>query len=171
MQPFFFCFPFLPLAIHRSVLTAGRGCLVPAGAPGDVELLSEGDGGIIVGDEARRGAVGAGEGDAVVDVEDAVSAARREDVAGRRDLVRLGVHLALLPDAAARDRRLRGRRRAGVLAEVVGAVEVARDALLELRVAVVRALDNGELEATGVLDTAVSSVLVVPGTRRGRLTE
>lgn len=122
-----------------------------ARAPGNVDLLSESDGGIVVGDEAAGGRVGAGEGDAVVDVEDAVGAAGREDVAGRRDLVGLGVHLALLPDAAAGDRGLRRGRRRRVLAEVVRAVEVARDALLELGVAVVGALEDRELEAAGVL--------------------
>lgn len=120
-------------------------------APRKVNLLGEGNGGVVVGDEAAGGGVGAGEGDAVVDVEDAVGAAGREDVAGRGDLVGLGVDLALLPDAAARDGRLRGRRGRSVLAEVVGAVEVAGDASLELGVAVVGALQDGELEAAGVL--------------------
>jgi len=125
--------------------------LVLARAPGDVDLLGEGDGGIVVGDEAAGGGDRAGEGDAVVDVEDAGGAAGREDVAGRGDLVGLGVHLAVGPDAAARDGRLGGGGRLRVLAEVVGAVEVARHALVELGVAVVGALEDGELEAAGVL--------------------
>lgn len=141
----------------RSKIVGARGGqppaarLVLAAAPRDVELLGEGKGGVVVGDLADGGAVGAGEGDAVVDVEDAIGAARREDVAGGRDDVRLCVHLALGPDAATLDRRLRRRRRLGILAEVVGAVEVARHTLLEQRVAVVRALEDRELEAAGVL--------------------
>lgn len=146
--------------------TSGRVRLVLARAPGDVDLLGEGDGGIVVGDETAGGGDRAGEGDAVVDVEDAVGAARREDVAGRGDLVGLGVHLAVGPDAAARDGRLGGGGRLGVLAEVVGAVEVASHALVELGVAVVGALEDGELEAAGVLFCAVS-VIVLLRTKMG----
>lgn len=122
-----------------------------AGAPGDVDLLGEGNGGVVVGDLADGSAVAAGEGDAVVDVEDAAGAAGRVDVAGGGDAVGLGVDLARLPDAAACDGGLGGGGGAGVLAEVVGAVKGAGDALLELSVAVVGGLDNGELEAAGVL--------------------
>ena len=119
--------------------------------PGDVDLLGEGDGGIVVGDEAAGRGVGAGQGDAVVDVEDAGGAARRVDDAGSGDLVVLGVHLAIGPDAAAGDRGLSRRRGLRVLAEVVGAVE------------------HGELEAAGVLrrgrkvSTAASCVVVLLG--------
>src|SRR4029434_2169947 len=116
------------------------------------DLLGEGDGGVVVGDEAAGAGVGAGQGDAVVDVEDAGGAARREDVAGGGDLVVLGVDLAVGPDAAAGDGGLRGGGGLRVLAEVVGAVEVARHALVELRVAVVGAVEHRELEAAGVLE-------------------
>lgn len=142
--------------------------LVLARAPGDVDLLGEGDGGIVVGDETAGGGDRAGEGDAVVDVEDAVGAARREDVAGRGDLVGLGVHLAVGPDAAARDGRLGGGGRLRVLAEVVGAVEVASHALVELGVAVVGALEDGELEAAGVLFCAVSVIVLLRPRWRAR---
>lgn len=127
------------------------GAHLGARAPGNVDLLGQGVGGIVVRDHAEGGRVGAGEGDAVVDVEDAIGAARREDVAGSRDLVRLGVHLAVRPEATAGDGRLCRGGGGRVLAEVVGAVEGAGHTLLELGVAVVCALENGELEAAGVL--------------------
>lgn len=137
--------------------------------PGDVDLLGEGDGGIVVGDEAAGRGVGAGQGDAVVDVEDAGGAARRVDDAGSGDLVVLGVHLAIGPDAAAGDRGLSRRRGLRVLAEVVGAVEVAGDASVQLGIAVVGAVEHGELEAAGVLkrgrkvSTAAFCVVVLFG--------
>lgn len=131
------------------------GHLFLAGLPGQVDLLGEGDGGIVVGELADGAAVGAGEGDAVVDVEDAVGAAGGVDVAGGRDGVGLGVDLALGPDAASADGGLGGGRVAGRLAEVVGRVEGARHARVELGVAVVRAVDDGELEAAGVLEVQV----------------
>lgn len=130
---------------------APRSHLLAAREPSNVELLGEGEGGVVVGDDAAGRGVGAGERDAVVDVEDALGAARRVDVAGTGDLVALGVDLALLPDAATLDRGLGGGGGSSVLAEVVGAVEVAGDALLELSVAVVGRLKDGELEATRVL--------------------
>lgn len=129
--------------------------LLIARSPAEVDLLGEGDGGIIVGDLAAGRAVGAREGNAVVDVEDAVGAAWREDEAGGGDLVVLGVDLAGLPGGATLDGCLGSGGRRGVLAEVVRAVEGAGHALLELRIAVVRALDDGELEATGVPEVQV----------------
>jgi hypothetical protein len=132
-----------------------QGNLVLAGLPGEVDLLGEGDGGVIISDLAEGGGVGAGEGDAVVDVEDAVGATGRVDVARGRDGVGLGVDLAVGPDAAARDGGL-GRGGGGrALAEVVGAIEGARDARVQLRVAVVGAVDHGELEPTRVLEVQV----------------
>jgi hypothetical protein len=120
-----------------------------------VDLLSEGDGGIVVGDLAGLGGVAGGEGNAVVDVEDAAGAAGRVDVAGGRDAVGLGVDLAVLPQAAAGDHGLgRGRGR-GVLREVVGRVERPGDGRVELGIAVVGAVDNGELEAARVLEVQV----------------
>ena len=150
---------------HHDVPPGARGLLpVPppcknhlflACLPGEVDLLSEGDGGIVVGELANGGAVGAGEGDTVVDVEDAVGAARGVDVAGGGDGVGLGVDLALGPDAASADGGLGRGGVAGRLAEVVGRVEGAGHAALELSVAVVRAVDDGELEAAGVLEVQV----------------
>lgn len=69
--------------------------------PGDVELLGESDGGIVVGELARRLCVLGGERDAVVDVEDAVAAAGGPDGGGGLDAVLLGVDLAVLELAAA----------------------------------------------------------------------
>lgn len=117
-----------------------------------MDLLGKGNSGVVVGDLADGGAVAAGERDAVVDVEDAVGAAGRVDVARGRDLVVLGVDLAVGPDAAARDRGPGRGGGAGVLGEVVGAVEGARDAGIQLRVAVVGAVDDGELEAARVAE-------------------
>lgn len=150
-------------ALYRPFNLWSRSLL--AGSPVDVDLLGESNGGIIVGDLADGGAVGAGERNAVVDVEDAVGAAGREDVARGGDLVRLGVHLALRPDAAARDGRLRGRGCRSVLAEVVRAIEGSGDALVQLGIAVVRALDNGELEPAGVLQDGLSALRSVAGER------
>lgn len=142
--------------------------LLGAGAPEELEVLRELERGIVVGELAAGVLVGRGERQAVVDVEDALGAARRPDVAGGGDLVDLGVDLAVSPDSAARDGRLRGGGGRSILAEVVGAEEGARDALVELRVAVVRALDSGELEARGVLPAVGVSIrlLAKSGTRR-----
>ena len=120
-----------------------------------MDLLGEGDGGIVVGELAEGAAVGAGEGDAVVDVEDARGAAGAVDVAGSRDLVGLGVDLALGPDTAPGDGGLGGCGVSGGLGEVVGRVEGACHAGLELRVAVVGAVHHGELEPTRVLEVQV----------------
>lgn len=132
------------------------GNLLAAGLPGEVDLLGESDSGIVISDLADGAGVGAGERDAVVDVEDTVGAAWRVDVAGSGHLVGLGVDLALGPDAAAADGGLRGGGVRGCLREVVGAEEGAGHAGLEEGVAVVRALEDGELEATGVLCISVS---------------
>lgn len=149
--------PLLPL-VEASRL------LLLALPPAEVELLSKGDGGIIIGDLSAGRAVGAREGDAVVDVEDAVGAARGPDVAGRGDLVVLGVDLALGPDTATLDRGLRGRGGLSVLAEVVGAVEGSSDTGLELSIAVVGAIDEGKLETAGIPEAQVK--LAVPGLER-----
>jgi len=141
-------------------VTAKR--LLPASTPVDVELVLDLDGGIVVGDLAASLVVGAGEGNAIVDVEDTVTAAWRPDVAGSGDLILLGVHLTLGPDAAARDGRLRRGGGRGVLAEVVRAVEGARDARLELCVAVVCALDNGKLVATGISEVQMQLAVLSP---------
>lgn len=128
---------------------------LPAPRPGQVDLLGKGNSGVVVGNLADGGAVAAGERDAVVDIEDAVGAAGRVDVARGRDLVVLGVDLAVGPDAAARDRGPGRGGGAGVLGEVVGAVEGARDTSVQLRVAVVGAVDDGELEAARVAEVQV----------------
>lgn len=127
-----------------------------------MDLLGESDGGVVVGQDTGGLGVAAGERNAVVDVEDAVGAARRVDVAGGRDVVDLGVDLALLPDAASGDGGLRCRGRTGVLAEVVGGVEGSGDAGVELSIAVVGAVNDGELEATGVLEVQVELAVLGP---------
>jgi hypothetical protein len=140
-------------------------CLLLAHLPGQMDLLREGHGSIIVRDLTRGRAVGARERDPVVDVEDAVGPARAEDVAGRRHGVDLGVHLAGRPLATAADAGARGCGRRGILAEVVGTVEGAQDARFELRVAVVRAVYHGELESSGVLEVQVQLAVARLGGR------
>jgi hypothetical protein len=78
-----------------SASTSGRALL-----PRHMQLLGEGDGGIVVAELAGLGALLVGERDTVVDVEDAVGAAGRPD--GRRglDAVLLGVDLPVLEGAA-----------------------------------------------------------------------
>lgn len=68
-----------------------------------MELVGEGDGGIVVGQLAAGLGVAARERDAVVNVEDAVGAAGGPDGGGRLDLVVLGVDLALREVGAALD--------------------------------------------------------------------
>jgi len=119
-----------------------------ARVPDNVDLLRQGDGRIVVRDHARGAAVGAGQGDAVVDVEDGVAAlAARARVVGGRKVRLLGVDLAVGPNAAARDGGGAGGRVGRVSAEVVGRVEGARDALVELGEAVIGAVGDGEAEA------------------------
>lgn len=72
--------------------------------PADVHLLSKGDSGVVVRDLTRGGRVARRQRNAVVDVEDSTSATRRPDDRGRRNLVLLGVHLAVGPKPAAVDR-------------------------------------------------------------------
>lgn len=57
----------------------------------------------------------------------------------------------------------------GVLGKVVGRVESTSDTSLELRVAVVRGLDDGELETAGVLEVQVQLAVLglVSGARAG----
>ena len=71
------------------------------GLPRDVNLLGEGDGGIVVGQFAVGAGVARRERDAVVDVEQAVGAAGRPDDGRGLDLVVLGVDLAIGERAAA----------------------------------------------------------------------
>lgn len=144
----------------EELAAAAAAALVLAGLPGKVDLLGEGDGGIIISDLADGAAVGAGEGDAVVDVEDAVGAAGGVDVAGRGDGVGFGVDLAAGPDAATLDRGLGGGGARRALGEEVGAEEGARNAGLEVGVAVVGAVDDGELEAARVLEAQVQRAVL-----------
>lgn len=140
--------------------------LLLAGAPVEVELVLDLDGGIVVGDLTRclAGAVAGAEDDAVVDVEDSSATAGRPDVAGSGHLVLLGVNVTVGPDAAADDRGRCCRGGRSVLAEEVGAGELAGDALVELCPAVVDAAEDGELVATGVLEVQVQlAVLVAVG--------
>lgn len=47
--------------------------------PVDVNLLGKCDGSIVIGDRAKRSGVAAGQGNAVVDIEETRSTARRPD--------------------------------------------------------------------------------------------
>lgn len=58
-----------------------------------MDLLCEGDGGIVVRDGARGGGVGAGQSNTVVDVEDAGGTARRPDNSSGGNQILLGVDL------------------------------------------------------------------------------
>ena len=142
-----------------------KGSSFLARLPRQVDLLRERDRGVVVGDLAGSGAVGGGQGDAVVDVEDAVGAAGAKDVAGGGDLVLLGVDGAAEPLAAALDARLRRRRRRRVLAEVVRRVERPRHAPVQLRVPVVRAVHHRELEPPRVLEVQVQLAVLGLGRR------
>jgi hypothetical protein len=86
-------------AVSASTATAGRALL-----PCDMELLREGDGRIIVGQFATRARILASKRNAVVDVEDAVAAARGPDGGSGLDAVLLGVDLAVREGAAASER-------------------------------------------------------------------
>jgi hypothetical protein len=126
-----------------------------AGPPLHVELLGQCDGGIVVGNGAKGARVGGSQTDAVVDVEDAVGAARRPDDAGSGDLVLLGVDLAGLPNAATVDADTSSGGGSSILTEVVGTEEVTLGALLEDGIAVIGGLKDGELEAAGVAEVEV----------------
>lgn len=116
-----------------------------------MDLVCKGNSSIIICQHARGIAISACEGDTVVDVQDrGPAAAPRPNVLLARHQILLGVHLAVGPDAAAIDGRLRGGRVGSVLAEVVGRVESARHASVELGETVVYAVDDGEAEAAGV---------------------
>lgn len=154
---------FTEVSTHHPLVKILRGRLFLTSTPVEVDLLSESDRGVIIADGARSGAVCAGERNTVVDVENAARATGGVDVAGSWDLVGLGVDLALGPDTATGDGCLCGGRGRRVLAEVVGAVKGTSDALVELSISVICALDNGELEATGILRAAVVSNLQVCG--------
>lgn len=83
------------------VITVSRAAGGRALLPGNVELLGEGNGGIVVGQLAGSIGVLAGQRNAVVDVEDAGGAAGRPDGGGGLDGVLLGVYLAVGEGAAA----------------------------------------------------------------------
>lgn len=112
--------------------------------PSNMDLLAHIDGSIVISELAKGVGVGGGQRDAVVDVEDLGLAAFALDVVGRRHHVLLGIDLALGPEPAARDGRLRGAGLGRVGAEVVLAEEGARDACFELGVPVVGAVDDCE---------------------------
>lgn len=135
---------------------------VSAGNPVEVNLLSESDGGIVISDLARGGAVGAGQGDTVVDIKNTVSAARGIDVGRSRDGIGLGIDLTLLPDATSGDDGLSGGGGRRILREVVRREEGAGDVSVELGVTMVGTVDDSELEAARVVETqmelAVQSV-------------
>lgn len=109
-----------------------------------MHLLAYVDGSIIISELAKGIAVGGGERDTVIDVEDLGLAAFALDVVGSGDHVLLGVDLAVGPEPAAGDGGLGGAGLGSVRAEVVLAEEGSRDARLELRVAVVGAVDDCE---------------------------
>lgn len=77
-----------------------------------MNLLSKGDGGIVVGDLTRGRAVAASERNAVVDVENSRLSTGRPDYRGGGDLILLGVYLPINPCISASDGCLsRGLRR------------------------------------------------------------
>jgi len=130
--------------------------------PLQVDLVGEGDGGIVVRDLAGSIGVGRSEGDAVVDVEDTVRAAGAPDDGGSRNGVDLGVDLAGSQAPASREGGAGGgglRRRLG---EEVGGEESTGDAGVELDIAVVGRLEDGKGEATGVLETQVDLAVLGP---------
>ncbi len=107
-----------------------------------MNLLGEGDSRVVIGHLTGGGVVPTGQGDAVVDIEDAAGPAWAEDVAGGGHLVVLGVDGAGEPLSAAFDAGLRRRRGRRILAEVVGRVESSGNAPVELRIPVIRAVDD-----------------------------
>lgn len=123
--------------------------------PGNVELLSEGNGGIVVGKLSGSVALGAGQGNAVVDVEDTGSTAWRPDSSGRFDAVSLGIYLPVLECSTSNCGHAGGRSLAGILREVVGGNEVTSDTLIETSISVVGGVNNGVLKASGILEVQV----------------
>lgn len=131
-----------------------------------MDLLAHVDGGIVVSELAKGSGTRRGQRDAVVDVEDLGRSALRLDVVGRGNHVFLGVDLAIRPDTAAGDGGLSGAGLGGVRAEVVLAVEGARDASLELGVSVVGAVDDCEGVAGGVAERQVDLLFLLSATRQ-----
>src|SRR5690606_15776325 len=91
-QPPLFLSSFLSLSLSLSLKSTLFHLF--AVAPVKVELLGEGDGGIIVGDGAKGLRLARPQRDPVVDVEDSGGATGREDERGGGDTVGLGVDLA-----------------------------------------------------------------------------
>jgi hypothetical protein len=146
-----------------------------ASPPLHMHLLGKSNGSIIVGQLAGSILDSRGKRDAVVDVEDTVCAARRPDNSSGLDGVGFGVDLAHEEVAAAAGSHFSGAlfvliskpylmvrglgwetySLAGVLREVVGGNELACDALVETRPAVVCSIYDGVLETAGVLEVQV----------------
>jgi hypothetical protein len=140
--------------ICRALSITARGALTTT--PVDVDLLGQSNGPVVVRDHARGLGVGAGEGYPVVEVEDGrrSAAGRRHGVGGRHEVL-LGVDLAGGPDTAALDAGLGRAGVGGVAAEVVGGEEGAGDAVVQLRVAVVRAVGDGKPVAARIVQRQV----------------
>lgn len=127
---------------------------------GDVDLLGEGNSGVVVGDFVDGSVVVVGEGDVVVDVEDVVGVVGWVDVIGGGDVVGFGVDLVRFLDVVVCDGGLGGGGGVGVLVEVVGVVKGVGDVFFELSVVVVGGFDYGELEVVGVLCRECVLVLI-----------
>jgi hypothetical protein len=112
--------------------------------PSNVDLLAHVNGSIVISKLARGIAVGRGECDTVVDVQDLSLAAFALDIVGGGDRVLLGVDLSGGPDPATGDGGLGGAGVGGVRAKVVLAEEASCDACVELGVPVVGAVDDCE---------------------------
>jgi hypothetical protein len=121
------------------------------GPPGDVQLLSESHGSIVVGQLTSGVGVAGGEGNTVVDVEDTVGAAWRPDGSRGLDLVLLGVDLAVKESTAAGEGGSGGGRLRSILGEVVGCDERSGNAGVQACEAVVCCVNNSVLEASRVL--------------------
>jgi hypothetical protein len=128
--------------------------------PLQVDGVGEGDGSIVVRYGAGGGGALGGQGDTVVDVQDAVCSARREDVGSGWHGVGLGVDLARSPDTASCDHRGRCCSGRGILREVVGGQEGPGNAGIKLGIAVVGGIDNSKVEAAGVLQAQVDLALL-----------
>lgn len=112
--------------------------------------MGKSDGSIIIAHLARGISILAGEGNAVINIEDAVCAAGAPNGSRGFDRVLLGVDEPVGQGAAASHRHARRLRLARVLAEVVRRDEGPVHPVVQPRPPVVRRVDNRVLEATGV---------------------
>jgi hypothetical protein len=153
-----------------------------------MQLLSESDSSIVVGQFTASLAVLGGKRNTVVDIEDTVAAARGPDGGSGLDAVLLGVDLTLFEGTAAREGRtgcllmiclvdglgvdgsvfVAGSwltyGGTGVLREVVSGDETTSDTFVETGPAVVGSINHGVLETTRVCEVQVQlAVLALVG--------